>query len=203
MPKEMGISFKVSPIFNRSMTFVNFINHHPLYFSILFNKSNANIKFKVETNNKLIKNNIIDVKFYRNLSLCKFCQTFFNLENQKDNMYDIKSKFAGVVKHFEKDIFQFQSEKLDLNVTNGKSNKPTNNYLLLLGWKLLGAEDDLSFFFIQRRGFNSITKTNIVRTATLQLATKRGLEFLDQYYNKSREITTIKEKKVDYLDFID
>ena len=61
--------------------------------------------------------------------------------------------------------------------------KKINNYLLILGWKLHGYEDDLNFFFIQRSCMNNITKVNLIRTAGLQFATDRGLDALDQYYD--------------------
>lgn len=203
MSKEVTIIFKATPSLNRGITFVSYPLKQPLYFTILYHKITTAIQFKVDTNCSLIRSGKVQIGMFRNLENCKFCQTFFKLENQKDARYDIRAKFSGVNRMFEREIFQFQCEKLDLNVTSGKSNKPTNNYLLVLGWKLVGGEDDLLFFFVQRRGYNSVLRTNVIRTAGLQFSTNRGNEFLKQYYNRKLNSVQEKDEKADYIDFLD
>jgi len=203
MSKETVITFKVTPSLNRAITFVAHPLKIPIYFSILYHKVTTAIQFKVDTTSSLIKNREVQIGMFRNLENCKFCQTFFKLESQKDSRYDIRAKFAGTNRMFEREVFQFQCEKLDLNVNSGKNNRPTNNYLLVLGWKLVGMEDDLLFFFVQRRGYNSVLRTNIIRTVGLQFSTKRGNEFLNQYYNRRKENIEIGNGRVDNIDFLD
>jgi len=99
-------------------------------------------------------------------------------------------------------MYQFTRERLDFQMnTNGGGNK-SNNYLMIMGWRIFGLEDDLLFFFIQRKCYNTVTRTNVIRTAGLQFATKRGTESLEKYYNQS--LNSIKKvSKVPFLDFKD
>ena len=61
-------------------------------------------------------------------------------------------------------------------------------------YKLQDIDNDLLFYFVQRKCYNDITRMTIVRTAGFQLATERGLLLLDKYQeNSDNVIRTVNE----------
>ncbi|MCK5015491.1 MAG: hypothetical protein KAS32_00300 [Candidatus Peribacteraceae bacterium] len=200
MSKETTVKVKIAGNqLNRAMIYNIVLGDKPLIYTVLHNKQTSPLQFVVEQTPH-IKNGELLVSMHRNLTNAKFCQTFFNLENLKEEKYDYQSKFKGIKREFEKDVYQFSKEKLDLSISNA-SNRPSNNYMLLLGWKVYGFEDDLAFIFVQRRCYNAITRTNIIRTAGLQFSTPRGLEYLDKYLESYNQTQSEKEASIDFLDF--
>ena len=197
MHKEINnLKIKLLPTLNRGVIYTAFPIGQAIPFTILFNKQSSALQFSINTNLDTFKERV-SINMYRNLDDCKFCQTFFQLQSIKDERYDYRFKFAGMNRMFERDIFRFSKEKLDLQLPDSH-NKTTNNYLLVLGWKLYDIEDDLIFFFVQRRCYNNISRMNILRTMGLQFATDRGVETLDRYSEKlSNSI-----HKVEQCDFL-
>lgn len=191
-----NLKIKLLPTLNRGIIYTAFPIGQAIPFTILFNKQSSALQFSINTNFEGFKEKVY-VTMYRNLDDCKFCQTFFQLQSVKDERYDYRFKFSGMNRLFEKDIFRFSKEKLDLQLPE-VHNKSTNNYLLVLGWKLYDIEDDLIFFFVQRRCYNNISRMNILRTMGLQFATSRGVETLDKY-NERLSNSIHKVKEVDFL----
>ncbi|MCK5018194.1 MAG: hypothetical protein KAS32_14150 [Candidatus Peribacteraceae bacterium] len=202
MSKETIVKVKIAGNqLNRAMIYNIVLGGKAITYTVLHNKQTSPLQFVVEQS-ALIKSGELQVSMHRNLLNAKFCETFFNLENIKEDKYDYQSKFKGIKREFEKDVYQFSKEKLDLNISNS-SNRQSNNYMLLLGWKVYGFEDDLAFIFVQRRCYNAITKTNIIRTAGLQFATPRGLEQLDKYLESFHQAQEEKDMSIDFLNFDD
>ena len=192
-----NLKIKLLPTLNRGIIYTAFPIGQPVPFTILFNKQSSALQFAVDTQSEAIQQGKIFTSMYRNLNDCKFCKLFFQLQSTKDERYDYRFKFSGVNRYFERDAFRFSKEKLDLQLPDQK--KSSNNYLLVLGWKLYDIEDDLIFFFVQRRCYNHILHLNILRTMGLQFATERALEALDKY--EERYSTMIRKvPKVEFLD---
>jgi len=191
-----NLKIKLIPTLNRGMIYTAFPIGQAIPFTILFNKQSSALQFSINTNFESDKEKIY-VTMYRNLDECKFCQTFFQLQSIKDDRYDYRFKFSGVNRLFERDVFRFSKEKLDLQLPE-QHIKSTNNYLLVLGWKLYDIEDDLIFFFVQRRCYNNISRMNVLRTMGLQFATNRGIETLDKY-NERLSTSIHKVKECDFL----
>jgi len=193
--KDDILKINLSPTLNRASTYNAYPTGKPVNFSISYCKKTPALKFQVDTLSPVFKDNTVMISMFRNLDTSQFCQTFFDLETTKNDKFDYRFKFSGINRLFDRDIFRFQKEKLDFNIPeNGKS---TNNYLLLLGWKTYAIEDELLYFFVQRRCYNNITRTNIIRTAGLQFATQRGLDTLDKYTKAGKE----EIKQVDAINF--
>lgn len=196
MSKEItNVKIKLIPTLNRGLIYTAFPAGQPTPFTILFNKQSSALQFSVNQNSENGKEKIF-ASMYRNLDDCKFCQTFFQLQSMKDDRYDYRFKFAGINRVFERDVFRFSKEKLDLQLPD--KNRSTNNYLLILGWKLYDMEDDIIFYFVQRRCYNNISRLNILRTMGLQFATSRGIETLDKY-NEKLSSSIYKVQEVDFL----
>ena len=180
MHKINNFRVKLTPTLNRAVTFTSYPVGKKVDFATLYNKKTSALQFQIDTFSGVLRSKKIQISMYRNLEKCKFCQTFFNLVSERNDKIDFRCKFDGVNENFENDLFRFSSEKLDFQA--GNSNHPSKNYLLVLGWKLFGLEDDLIFYFVQRRCYNLVTKSNIIRTAGLQFATKEGLDSLNNYW---------------------
>ena len=197
MSKEKNLKLKlVHNQLDRSLTLNTFIQKKNIFFSVCHNKVNSPLQFQIDPNCDLIKSGKIEVATFRNLNKSKFCETFLNLDNRQDEKIDYQNKLLGMNRYYEKHIFHFLKEKYIFHLSEVK--KPTNNYLLIIGWKIYCYEEDYNFFFFERRCYNNITRNNILRTAGLQFATKKGLEALDNYYEHS--INSI--KKIDKVPFL-
>lgn len=186
MGNRTQLTLNLQSSLNRAIVYTAFPMGKAINFIIYHHKKTSAIQFDVDSRSYPIKNNDVTINMYRNLENCKFTKTFFKLENLSTDSYDYQYKFGGIYRSYEKHCFPFCKEKMDLQA--GNSNDPSTNYLLILGWKLFDIEDDLIFYFVQRRCYNNITRSNIIRTAGLQFATKRGLDSLDKYVNNSNEI---------------
>lgn len=193
MKKDCEIKVKIEGAhLDRAMIYNFTICGKPVYFVICHNKQTSPIQFQIGYSSGLISSGEVKVSMSRNCANSVFCQTFFNLENLNVERYDYQNKFNGVNPTFIDELLQFQTEKMIFQPPT--SNKTPNNYLLTLGWKIHGLEDDLVFYFIQRRCYNAITRMNIIRTASIQFATNKGLEYLEKYKNSSnREVPIIED----------
>jgi hypothetical protein len=86
---------------------------------------------------------------------------------------------------------------------NDKPGKPSQNFMVVSGWKIQDSDNDLLFYFVQRKCYNDVTRTNIIRTAAIQFANERGLDCLDQYYETSqntiRRVDPMRDNLPDFL----
>lgn len=186
MANKTRLNINLKSSLNRAIVYTIFPTGKPLNFTVYHHKRTSAIQFEVDSRSQLIKNKQISYTMQRNLESCDFAKTFFKLENLKVDKYDYQCKFAGPRKLYEKNIYPFMKEKLDLHA--GNSNDKSTNYLLILGWKLIDLDDDLMYIFVQRRCYNNVSRTNVLRTAGLQFATKRGLQVLNDYVTASQNV---------------
>ncbi len=192
--KVKNFSINLIPTLNRAIVLSAFIGKAPLTFAVKYDKKSSALQFQLDSENDLIKNRIIQVQMYRNLDTCQFCKLFFDMETKTTESTDIRCKFQGVKPLYARHLIQFLREKYDFQVS--EKGKPSQNYMIISGWKLQDADNTLLFYFIQRKCYNDATRTNIVRTAGLQLSTSRGLKFLEKYIDSAGN--TI--RKVDNYD---
>lgn len=177
--KVKKFSVDLIPTLNRAVVLSAFISGKPMTFAVKYDKKSSALQFQLDSNNALVRDRIVQVQMYRNLETCRFCRLFFDMETRTDDSSDYRSKFQGIKPLHARHLIQFLREKYDFQVND--KGKPSQNYLLVLGWKLQDSDNDLLFYFVQRKCYNDATRTNIVRTAGLQLATERGLKFLEKY----------------------
>jgi hypothetical protein len=196
MAQKTILNVAVQNSLNRAMIYTCYPMGKPANFIIYHHRKTSALQFDVDSRSVPIKNNQVKVSMFRNLESCPFSKIFFKLENLKTDSYDYQGKFGGVEKLYEQYCYPFMKEKLDFQ--SGNSNDISTNYMLVMGWKLFDLEDELLFFFVQRRCYNTITRSNIIRTAGLQFSTDKGIEILNKYYEKSENDI----RKVDDLDFL-
>jgi len=171
------------PTLNRGILMSAFIPRSPLTFAIKYDKKSSALQFQLDSNSNLIKDRIVKVQMFRNLDTCEFCKLFFDMETISNESCDYRGKFRGVKPLYARHLIQFLKEKYDFHVN--EKGKPSQNYMLVLGWKLQDSDNELLYYFVQRKCYNDATRINIVRTAGLQLATERGLDLLDRYITDS------------------
>lgn len=165
--------------FNRCVGFSAYLKNVACNIIIYHHKKTAAMHFQINGDHTRIRNAGISIKLYRDVRKSKFTNIFFVTENVKEDLYDFQNKFGGLKKLYQSQVFHFTKEKYDLRA--GNSNEVAKNYLLVMGWKIFDCEDDLLYYFIQRKSFNSTTKLNVLRTVGIQIATQRGLEVLDRF----------------------
>jgi len=192
--KVKKFSIDLIPTLNRAIVMSAFISGKPLTFGVKYDKKSSALQFQLDSNSSLIRERDVRVQMYRNLDTCKFCKLFFDMETISNDNCDYRGKFSGVKSLYARHMIQFLKEKYDFQMND--KGKPSQNYMLILGWKLQDSDNDLLFYFIQRKCYNDATRVNIVRTAGLQLATERGLQFLDRYAGSA----DAKIRKINELD---
>lgn len=188
---------ELSDQLNRSIAMDTTINDVPIYFGVLFNKRSSFLQFKTCKTKTYYEDRDVHITMFRQLSNSVFCKSFLFLENRNDGNIDYQNKFNGIKRNFKNDVFKFMTEKYDLKI---RDNRKSNNYLLTLGFRLNGYENDLNFFFIQRRCYNNVTNLNIIRTVGMQIANGKGLDCMEKY---KRYIDRNVPEKADGVDFLD
>ena len=195
---KSSILVKLTPTLDRSQVLTTYMQRTPIHFAINYHKITPALQFILENKNPAIQKNIIKVQMFRNLDRCDFCTTFFDMETYIKEGYDYRGKFSGINRMNEANLIRCTTEKLDF-YTEGRKN--SQNGLLILGWKVLGLEEDFLFYFVQRKCYNPKTRTRLIRTAGLQFATERGLNGIQSYIKNFKD--TISENKIDKSEMDD
>lgn len=197
--KKNNISFELIPTLNCAVTKMAYPGGIPVPFTILYHEKTPALQFVLEA--KDLNSDQFKVKMFRNLNNCYFSKTFFLLESVQDDNKDFQCKFGGINRRFEKDVMPVKKQKFDLDI--GDPKRPPNNYLLIMGWKILGCEDDLNYYFVQRKCYNPTTRKNLIRTTGLQFSTTRGYETLQKYYDEQTNGFKKVTESVSFLEFED
>lgn len=188
------------PTLNRCMIASAFCAGDQIAFGIKYDKRSTALQFQLDSDNPLIKKRIVKIQMFRNLETCKFCNLFFNIETLKNDSSDFRGRFVNVNNNFSRYLLQFSKEMYDFQ-SNDKG-KSSNNYMTVSGWKLHDSDNDLLFYFVQRKCYNDVTKMNVIRTAGLQIATERGLDILEKFQNYyDSSIRKADPKKDEFPDF--
>jgi hypothetical protein len=203
MPKKLRtLNIKLSSEYNRAIVLTAYPNGEPIHFSVKYNKTSPALQFEVGNNTSMLNTNKISIQMHRNLDTCKFASTFFSLDNTKTERHDFRSRFIGVRSIYKNDIFKFLNERIDMNVPEDW-NKVGQNLVTITGWKIHGFEDDLIYYFVQRKFFNKVMRVSVIRTAGLQFATPRGEASLDKYNQDFIDKYDGEAKQIDELNFLE
>jgi len=178
MNNNTKISLSFPKKFNRCNTYMTYVSNKKILFNILFNNKKTSLQFKTYK-----EPNDISITLFRNLELSKFCKMFLTLNTIKEEKVDYINKFLGINRSYERKLNKFLVERTYIENCKMKS----SNYLLVIGFKLIGYECDFNFFFVQRKCYNSVTKTNIIRTSGIQISNSVGDNILDKLYNNYTE----------------
>lgn len=174
------------PTLNRAVVLSAFISGKPIIFSVRYDKKSTALKFQIDTNQSLINNNIVNVNMFRNLeNNCKFTQMFFEMDTLQNRKCDYRGKFIGVRQNMNRHLIPFLKEKYDFQVNEDRSK--TQNYMSIWGWKLQDSDNDLLFFYVQRKCFNDVSRLDIVRTAGIQFSNQRGRDIFERYYIEEKD----------------
>jgi hypothetical protein len=146
----------------------------PINVVVYYHKKTAGLQFDVDTRPLYIRNKGIKVNLYRNMNKSKFVEMFVNTASIKEPGSDVHCKYEGLKDIHTGLVYNFTKEKLDLNA--GKSKSSPNNYVLVLGFKIVNLDNDYNFFFVQRRCYSNDQKNCIIRTAGIQIASPDGFE---------------------------
>ena len=192
----------ISDTLNRALLITAYPKKVPLQFSVLFNKKTSALESQYDTRHELISSGEIKVSLHRNLSTCPFCNIFFNLENAEDSERNYRSKFLNVKTEYKDVILQFFAEKLDLRTGTEYRVKDNSNYLTISGWQLYDYGEDILFFFVQRKIFNVIQRTSIIRTMGIQFNTIQGFEVLKKYEDYTNNSNNEESDEVELPDYL-
>jgi len=173
----------MSDTLNRSFVFTSYPQNSPVNIAILFSKKNSALEVQYDTKSPIIVTKNIKVRLHRNLNNCMFASTFFKMENLQNNDYDYMSRFVGLNKKYENILLQSSAEKWDLRTETEYKTKDNSNYIFVSGWNLYDYSLDLLYYLVQRKFFNTITRTTIIRSVGIQLGTDKGFKILQNYYN--------------------
>jgi len=203
--KKDRLNLTLTNTLNRALVYTVYPLDDPLRFSIVFNKKSCGLETQYDTRNDMITSGKVGVRLFRNLSNCEFANTFFKMESVQDDhggrRRDFRTKFVGVNPMYKDCLLQSMAEKLELRTETEFKEKDKSNYIMISSWKLYDSDADLIFYFVQRKFYNLIRRTSIIRTMGIQFSTKNGFEILKQYsedFKKNQENNATSEVP-DYL----
>jgi len=194
--KSKKFQIELIPTLNRAVIMSAFIAGRPLTFGIKHDKKTTALQFQFDAGNSLVEDHTVRIEMFRNLENCRFCSTFFKIENEKTTKKDYRGKFCSVKQLYGRNLIQFLHEKYDLHYSDNGRSKQSLNYMNIAGWKLQDADNDLLFYFIERSCFNTVSRMRVIRSAGFQLSTARGSEILERYFVDSEHAI----RKVDNTD---
>jgi len=203
---ENNLNLKIKDTLNKALVYTAFPKDTPLSFAILFDKRSSGLEVQYTTKSPLITSKQVKVRLHRDLRNCMFCRTFFNLESLEDDKHDYRCRFDSIKPMFKNTVFPFCSEILDLKTSSDNERlsssdlyknhnsedyyKYITNYINIVGFKVFDFESDLIYIFVERKIFNVITRTQVIRTMGIQMTTDKGFDALckyKEYYDKSIE----------------
>jgi hypothetical protein len=164
---------------NRAEILTTKINNSNVHFSILYNKKNSGLEVYIDdiNKNKLDKNKT-KLILHRNVERCLFTRTFINTDNFSDTRVDYRNKFLSIKEEQQSKIFSFMFEIKKFKRINPSSEREASNYLKISGWKCFDLEDDLIYYFVERKVYNPQRKISILRTLSIQFSTENGYNYL-------------------------
>ena len=188
-PKPKKFTVDLVQTLNRAAIISSYVCGKPVAFAVRYDKKSSGLQFQIDATNRLVKDRTIVVNMYRNLETCKFVKIFLDTDTVSSASKDYRFRFNGVKPLYQRHIIQFMRERYELHIND--RNRECQNYLMITGFKIDDADNDLLFYFIQRKCYNDTTRTDIIRTCGLQLSSKYGADILDKY--ETFEQSTVKK----------
>jgi len=174
-------SIEITPVLNRGIIHTYFVSGHPITVCTSYDKKTALVQFQIDGNCSVIKNRIVHVNMFRNLSSSVFAKLFLDLKDDtSDKEKDIRYRLAGLKPLYSRYLIQFMKEQYDFQI-NEKNRAPVN-VMYINGWKIMDVDNELLFLLVQRRYYMDIGRINVGRSYGIQLASDKGLECLNRYY---------------------
>ena len=194
MPLELGKSF------NRSYSIRTPFLDGFYNIGVFFHKGSNLLLFSVDPDfNKYPQKNYgIKINMFKNLESSKFCETFLNLHNYRNENLDISNQFNNVKDDYYKDIIFMFNESITLSKLE-YMNKTFYSKVMLYGLSIAGYENEFLFLIAERQHTIAKSKKKIVRTTGVQLATSKSSEILDEFHKdfKSYKINRLHYPVID------
>lgn len=193
---EVPLPFDLNLIttLNRSIVISTMFQGLPFAFGIMHHQKTSGLQFQYNLTHEAAKKDI-RVNMFRNLETSMFCNVFCKFENVSSDRYDFRSKFSEFNENYSENVITFLKEYYDFQHHPTKST--SKNYMNVYGWKVHGIEDDLAFYFIQRKCYHPINKVDIIRTAGLQISTPAGLSGLNNYFKDMESVSFAKRDVIE------
>jgi len=190
------IHVRTNRIFNTALVYSLNLKNNLIHPIIAYNRKN--VQLKVDFTKNLPSG--FSIETYRDLNKSEFANTFLRLENLKNDSYDFESKFSGLNRFFEKDIY-ISIRELH-NLRTGKSSDTITNYLLLLVFRFTSASDEYAYMLLQRRSYIKETHMNTIRSMGIEFSTERGRELMHRYKDSYKEKVQNIKKRSSLPDFL-
>jgi hypothetical protein len=164
---------------------IPFLNYHYII-SIFYNTSSNFLLFKVENpnNEHFDEDNVthgIKINMFKNLRASKFCSTFLNLHNYRNENLDIVCQYDSIQDFYHSEVTLISNENIILNkIKSDDGNKIFNDSLSIYSFTFPSYYNEFIFIIAERQHIVKKIKKKIVRSTALQIATTQSLNFLGQ-----------------------
>lgn len=151
---------------------------------LFYNNKSSFLLFGVESDftqskTKELKHSI-KINMFKNIESSKFCETFLNLHNYRNQSLDIINQFKEIKPDYTLDVNFLFNETLIMSKVNVENSIFYDN-LNLYCFTLSSHSSEFIFLIAERQ--NIITKLHkkIVRSSAIQIATSNSLDLIDEY----------------------
>ena len=154
---------------------------------IFFDRKSTFLLFEVEpdfsTSEELKRN--VKINMFKNLESSRFCETFIQLHNYRNNNLDICNQFEKILSDYTHDISFLTNESIILSKIE-INEKELFDTLNIYALTINSHNEEYVFIITERHNISKRLNRKIVRTSGLQIATTPALQMLDDYYNEKK-----------------
>lgn len=181
------MSLKLGKAFNR-----NYSIRVPLLdgfynIGIFADRKSTFLLFDVEPDfkNSSYKHNF-KINMFKNLESSKFCETFIELHNYRQETLDISNQFKKIKDIYTHDLTYVMNESIIFSKINLGENREVFDSLNIYGFTMSAYSEEFIFLITERHNIVKRLGKKIVRTSGIQIATSPALDYLDEFHSESR-----------------
>jgi hypothetical protein len=157
---------------------------------LFYNNKSSFLLFSVDsdftqTKTKELKHSV-KINMFKNIESSKFCETFLNLHNYRNQSLDIINQFKEIKPEYTNDVNFVFNESIVLSKVNVKDNHLFDT-LNLYCFTLTAYSSEFLFLIAERQNIISKLEKKVVRSSAIQIATSTSIDVIEDYFEESRK----------------
>ena len=163
---------------------------------IFYNNKSSFLLFGIDsdfTQSKELKHSI-KVNMFKNIESSKFCETFIDLHNYRNQTLDIVNQFKEIKPDYTLDVNFLFNETIILSKIKHEGAVFFDN-LTLYCFTLSSFSNEFIFLIAERQNIISKLSKKVVRSSGLQISTTPALDLIDEYFEEAKGSKNLDVKK--------
>ena len=183
------MALKLGKAFNRNYTIrVPFLDGF-YNIGMFMDKKSTFLLFDVQPDFKMNidhnKYSSVKINMFKNLESSKFCETFIELHNYRQDTLDISNQFKKIKDIYTHDLSYTMNESISFaKISLG--DREVFDSLNIYGFTMSAYSEEFVFIITERHNIVKRLGKKIVRTSGIQIATTPALDFLDEFHTESK-----------------